>query len=214
MSPLSYAGPQEAGMTIQFEWLDAKKAKVSWTPTTSGPDQQYYIEMSDRTAKLGWKSAALPADQWSLIIDDEESDYIFNKYGDQEPFPGWSPYAGNDFVIYAKGVEQSRAVYEIGEPLMVAPTTKQVTFKATLMMKLPAFTDDAQNTYLGGVANTLNVSRSDVSIGNIDEIDGVKIEVDTIAEVKIELADSVESNGGWDSRDPWRTICGGGNFTT
>ena len=85
--------------------------------------------------------------------------------------------------------------------------TRQVTFKATLMMQLSSFTTNEQNIYLEGVANALNVPRSDVSIGNIDEIDGVKIEVNTIAEVKELLADSVESNGGWDSRDTWKTIC-------
>jgi hypothetical protein len=71
-----------------------------------------------------------------------------------------------------------------------------------------------QNTYLDGVATTLNVPRSDVSIGNIDEIDGVKIEVTTLAEILEEIADTVEANRGWESRDTWKTICGRGNSTT
>jgi hypothetical protein len=87
-------------------------------------------------------------------------------------------------------------------------STRAVTFKATLMMKLSTFDDDAQNTYLEGVANALNVPKSVVSIGNIDEIDGVKIEVTTVAEASVDLADSVEANGGWESRDAWKTICG------
>jgi len=96
---------------------------------------------------------------------------------------------------------------------MVTPTT-QVTFTANLMMPSAAFTPELQNIYLQGVANTLKVSILDVSIGSIEAVDGGKIEVNTIAEVSVLYADAVESNGGWQSRDNWHTICGGGNSTT
>jgi hypothetical protein len=93
--------------------------------------------------------------------------------------------------------------------------TRPVTFKAILMMQLSSFTTNEQNIYLDGVADALNAPRSKMFI---DEIqwgeEGAYIEVHTVAEVNPALADAVEANGGWDSRDTWKTICGGGNFTT
>ena len=80
------------------------------------------------------------------------------------------------------------------------PPIAKVTFKATLSMSSAAFTADKQRVYLQGVANALAVSISDMSIGEIIEIQvrrrllATSIEVETIALVPEENAQSVSSS--------------------
>ena len=99
ISSLIYAADYASGMTMQLEWLEPKKLQISWTPVThSGVDdppvdQQYYITMTDYDASKGWDSVPLPIDEFSLIIDDVESDKIFSTQGANPPFPGWSGFS-------------------------------------------------------------------------------------------------------------------------
>ena len=206
----------ENGLTIKFEWLELKKAKFSWTPTTDGSDQLYYVQLynSDQT-NVAWKSDLLPADQSSIIIDENESEDLMGIWNAPDgPFPGWTTYPDDEFNIYVYGSDHGHAFHDIGTPLIVPRTHREVTFKAIFMMpKLDMFPNDLME-YLDTVAVALNISRSDVGYTTRTEIEGPSTEVVTKAEVKIEFADAVEANGGWDSRDTWKTICGGGNFTT
>ena len=75
---------------------------------------------------------------------------------------------------------------------------------------LPAHLTEYMNT----VAVALNIPSSEVDYGTRTVITNKETEVVTTAQVLIEYADAVEANGGWESKDVWKTICGGGNFTT
>ena len=206
----------ENGMAIKFEWLELKKAKVSWTPTTVGSDQLYYVQLynSDQT-NVAWKSDLLPADQSSMIIDENESEDLMGLWNAPSgPFPGWTTYPDDEFRIVVFGASHSSAFHSIGTPLIVPRTHREVTFKAVFMLPKADILPTHLSEYLDTVAATLNIPRSEVTRTTRTEIEGSRTEVVTVAEVKIEVADAVEANGGWESRDVWRTICGGGNFTT
>ena len=208
------------GMAIKFEWLDLKKAKVSWTPTTDGTDQQYYIQLfNNAQINYAWKTVMLPADQSSLIIDDSESEDVSGQWNAPSgPFPGWSTYPDDEFKIYVKGSSHSSAFFVIGTPLIVPRTTREVTFDALFMVPKLDLLPTHLSAYLVTVAAALNVTisadstKTQVEVGTRTGIEGSRTEVVTFATVPIEFADAVEANGGWQSKDVWRTICGGGKL--
>ena len=212
----------ENGLTIKFEWLELKKAKFSWTPTTDGSSQLYYVQLynSDHL-NVVWKSDLLPADQSSIIIDENESEDLMGIWNAPSgPFPGWTTYPDDEFRIYVYGADHAKMGYTIGTPLIVPRTHREVTFKALFMLPKADLSQLQLYEYLGTVAAALNVTRSadstktEVEYTTRTEIEGSRTEVVTVAKVPIELDDAVEANGGWESRDVWRTICGGGKFTT
>ena len=214
MSQMIYA-QYSGGITVQFEWLEPKKGKLSWTKTTDGVDQQYYIQLQTYNGMgISWISDPFPEGQLSIIIDDEESGDLFGNQNADGPFPGWSTYPDGSFTAYVSGVTQGKLGTTIGKPQLVAPTTRELTFKSIFMGEIYDFSTTMIHDYTNTVADALNIPRSDVSYLTSNEIEGSKVEVVTALEVDIAYADAVEANGGWESMDVWRTICRGGNFTT
>ena len=197
-----------AEVTLQFEWLEAGKAQFSWTDTS---DQRHIVQLKDKTTGYEWRSPFFSAD--TFIIDDEEADDLPKYYKATSSFQGWSDYAGDNFEITLIGRnDASMTTYEIGQPYLGPTTHRQVTF--TTIFPFYSIDPQATSSYKDTVANALNITSEDVSLLSYTTIGGGRLQVTTVAQVLIELADTVEANGGWDSRDNWRTICGGGNFTT
>ena len=220
ISSLIYASSHNHmdGLSIRYEWLEPKKLKLSWEPTQT-TTQQYGLKLSNNHLRISYiPSSAIPIDQFSLIIDDEVSDVFFNRRSPYEAFPGWSGTPDNSFGVEITG--EGNGFYKtltIGYPQMVAPTTRQVTFETIFPFPQSSIDPQAILSYKNTVANALNITSEEVSLTSFQDIDGGRLQVTTVAEAKIEFADAVEANGGWESRDVWRTICRGGNlgnFTT
>ena len=205
--PLIHAAYMD-GLTLTFEWLEPKKLKLSWEPT-QGTTQQYALRITNSDARIGYQGGAVPIDEFSLIIDDEVSEMFFSS--NDEPFPGWSGSADDSFSCSIRGEDNGFLIsIDIGYPQMVAPATKEVTFKAIFMIPKVDLLPRHLIEYLDTVAVALNISRSDVGYTTRTDIEGPGTEVVTVAEVDIAYADAVEANGGWESRDVWRSICDGG----
>ena len=205
MSLLIYAD----GAIIQFEWLAQGKAELSWTNS----NDRHFIALVDKTTGFEWRTGIIPGSTTSFIIDDEYADDLPKYYKAPGDFQGWSEYAGNTFEITLISRDDGSAkMYEIGQPYLGVPTHRTVSFRTIF----PFYSIDptAISSYKNSVGNALNISSEGVSLASYTSLGDGRLEVTTFASVLIELADKVEANGGWESRDPWRTICGGGNFTT